>query len=110
LNVDERARLFDLIKKKFPDDEPIEKFLDWTSELSATKVFGAKESNVLGIADFNDDYIAVLECLLKDIDDKDIEKAIAENYSEEYANGMTDSIERICRNLRSSTMFKALLG
>lgn len=109
LNVDERSRLFDLIKKKFPDDDPIEKILDWTSELSATKVFGAKESNVLGIADFNDDYVAVLECLLKGAADKDIENAIAQNYAKEYADCLKDSIEGICKSLRGSMMFKTLL-
>ena len=109
LNVDERSHLFELIQKKFPDDEPIEKILDWTTELSTTKVLGAKESNVLGIEDFNDDYIAVLECLLKNIADEEIESAIAENYSDEYATNLKDSIPTICQRLRSSMVFKALL-
>jgi predicted metal-dependent enzyme (double-stranded beta helix superfamily) len=109
LNVDERSHLFELIQKKFPDDEPIEKILDWTTELSATKVLGAKESNVLGIENFNDDYIAVLECLLNGVADEEIESAIAENYSDEYAMSLKDSITMICQTLRSSMMFKSLL-
>jgi hypothetical protein len=109
LNVDERPHLFELIQKKFPDDDPIEKILDWTTELSTIKVLGAKESNVLGIEDFNDDYITVLECLLKNVADEEIEATIAENYSDEYAASLKDSIPMICQTLRSSMLFKSLL-
>lgn len=109
LNVDGRSHLFELIRQKFPDNDPIEKLLDWTTDLSATKVMNAKESNVLGIADFNDDYIAVLECLLKGINDSEIESAIAQNYSVEYASSLKNSIPQICYNLRSSMVFKSLL-
>lgn len=109
LNVDEHSHVFDLVSKKFPDDDPVEKILDWTTELSATRVLGAKESNVLGIENFNDDYIAVMECLLKGIDDNEIESAIAESYSEEYANRLKNSIPQICYSLRSSAVFKSLL-
>ncbi len=110
LNVNHCERILDLIKKRFPDEDPIEKFLDWTTEISTVRVYGAKESNVLGIENFNDDYIAVLEFLLKGTSDDNIERAIAKSYSEDYAKQLSGSIPEISQKIRSSAIFKGLFA
>ena len=75
LNVDERTRIFDLIKYRFPDADPIEKILDWTFDLAQTRVVGVETSNALGIPDFGEPEMFVLENLLHGKTDDEIRRA-----------------------------------
>ena len=42
-----------LVKQKFPDQDPIDLVVGWIKELAATKIFGSREPNVLGIGEFD---------------------------------------------------------
>lgn len=72
LNVEGRQRIFSLIGQRFPDADPIEKILDWVFDLAQTRVLGIESSNALGIADFGDAEMAVLEELLHGKNDDEI--------------------------------------
>ena len=65
MNVEGRDRIFDLVRQRFPDAEPIDKVLDWIYEISQTRVVGSNMPNPLNIADFDDIDIAVLENLFR---------------------------------------------
>ncbi|HRH45636.1 MAG TPA: hypothetical protein PKY82_28610 [Pyrinomonadaceae bacterium] len=109
MNIDEKSRVFSLIKERFPDSEPIEKVLDWTTELAQTKVMGLNIPNALGIPDFNDFDSFILEDMLKGVSDEDIKKTLVEEMSnqnpEEVEKDITSRIEKI----RSSAILKPLL-
>ena len=77
LNVDGKERIFSLIKQRYADADPIEKVLDWIFDLAQTRVVGIDTSNALGIPDFAETEMFVLENLLKDKTDEEIEKAFA---------------------------------
>jgi len=64
LNVPYRERILELVKQRFPDDDAVEKVLDWVEELAQTRVLGSKEPNELGF-EFNDHHTMVLEHLLE---------------------------------------------
>lgn len=65
LNVPNGEKILALVKQRFPDTDPVEKILDWVEELSQTRVLGSNEANALGIDDFGDDHVLVLENLLR---------------------------------------------
>ncbi len=65
MNVEGREQIFSLIKERFPDAEPLDKVLDWVYDLSQTKVLGSNIPNALGIADFGDLDLFILESMLK---------------------------------------------
>ena len=106
LNVDERERIFSLIKQRFPDADPIEKVLDWTFDLAQTRVVGVETSNALGIPDFGEPEMFALENLLNGKTDDEVRQTfVAENPgAEETAIG--ESIVKI----RSSVIFRPLVG
>src|SRR5258706_7300148 len=79
MNVDGRERILSLIKQRFKDADPVEKILDWVFDLAQTRVVSVENSNALGIADFGETEMFVLENMLRDKTDAEIEK----NYSEE---------------------------
>jgi len=64
LNVDGRERIFDLVAKRYPGTDPLDKVLDWVFDLSQTRVMAMEKTNALGIADFGETDMFVLEDLL----------------------------------------------
>lgn len=105
LNVDERNRIFSLIKKRFPDADPIEKVLDWTFDLAQTRVVGVETSNALGIPEFGEPEMFVLENLLHGNTDDEIKRAFAEENPDANAVDIGESIAKI----RSAVIFRPLL-
>ncbi len=109
LNVEGRERILSLIKNRFPESDPIEKTLDWVSELAQTKVMGLNIPNALGVPDFDDFDSFILEDMLKEVSDEDIQKNLTEEMGnqnpEEAAKDITKRIEKI----RQSSILKILL-
>ena len=65
LNVPQRTDVLRLVKEKFPTQDPIDVVVGWVGELSATKIFGSKEPNVLGIAEFDGLHLLAMRALLE---------------------------------------------
>jgi len=65
LNVSGRERILDLVRQRFPEEPPIEKIMMWVEDLSAIRQMGSKEPSVLGIEDFGDLELMLLELLLE---------------------------------------------
>jgi hypothetical protein len=65
MNVTGRKRILDLVRQRFPDQEPAETVVDWVDELSQTKAFASNEPNALGIEGFGDEHLMVFEALVK---------------------------------------------
>jgi hypothetical protein len=63
LNVPERVALLRLVSEKFPQRDPVAVVVEWVRELAATKIFGSREPNVLGIAEFDETHLHVIESL-----------------------------------------------
>ena len=105
LNVDERDRIFALIKQKFPDGDPIEKVLDWTFDLAQTRVVGVETSNALGIPDFGEPEMFVLENLLHGKSDDEVRAAFAAENAGADAATIGVGIEKI----RKAVIFRPLV-
>jgi hypothetical protein len=88
----------------------VEKVLDWVDELARTKVFGSLESNILGIADFDDLHLFALQGLLEGRSAEHIREALAAEYPSEQAINMQGRIEKVCADLLDSILFKSILS
>ncbi len=108
LNVPSREKILELVKARFPETDPVEKILDWVEELSQTRVLGSKEPNALGLENFDDEYMLVLERLLRRKSTENVEQF---GQPDEGANSVVSS-ERLSKalgELQASSLLRAVL-
>jgi hypothetical protein len=103
LNVEGKGPIFSLIKQRYPDDEPLDKTLDWTLELAQTRVVGSNLPNALGIEGFDDIDLLVLENLLNGKTVGDIRAELGSTGNERF-NDLDERIERV----RNAVIFRPL--
>lgn len=105
MNVEGRERIFSLVKDRFPDSEPLDKVLDWTFDLAQTRVVGQNLPNALGIADFDDTDLFVLENLLQEKSAAEIQTVLENEYGAANLENLAERIEKI----QKSVIFQPLL-
>lgn len=110
LNVPSGEKILALVQDRFPARRPLDKVLDWVLELSTTKVWGSPEANVLGLKDFDDDYLFVLECLLQRCSLEQIRNKLSRDYPAEYAVRLERRFDTIATALRQSTLLTTMLA
>ncbi len=103
MNVDDRVRIFSLINQRFPDADPVEKVLDWVFDLAETRVVGVETSNALGIPNFGDAEMFVLENILNGKSDDEIIQGFA------VENPGADASE-VLQKVRGAVIFRPLLS
>jgi hypothetical protein len=91
LNIPNREKILELVKQRFPEQDPVEKVLDWVEELSQTRVLGSKEPNALGIEGFSDAHLIVLELVLRNSSEEAV--AAAMNEPLETVRSLYNSVE-----------------
>ncbi len=110
MNVEGKDRIFGLIKQRYPDDDPLEKVLDWVFDLSQTRVVGAGQQNALGIEPFDDIDIMIFENLLANKTPDEIPELIKSEYPvEKLENSAFDLPDRIA-NVRNAVIFGPLFS
>ena len=110
LNIPSREKILELVKQRHPDQEPVETVLDWVEELGRTRVLGSKETNALGLPEFDDCYVFVLECLLQGLGLEEINRKASAQYPPENAAELKTRIPALMETLRESILFKSLLA
>ncbi|MCA1590171.1 MAG: hypothetical protein LC734_07220, partial [Acidobacteria bacterium] len=109
LNADDRETVFSLIGQRYPDIDPIEKVLDWIDDLSRTRLAGsAAGSNALGIADFDELDLSLVENLLKGKNDEEIQEILTQDYGAERLAAR--EFESKLNRIRASVIFQPLLN
>jgi hypothetical protein len=103
LNVPERTRVLDLVKRRFPDKEPVELIIGWVRELTKIKILGSPEPNVLGIKSIDDTYLEVLADLLRGLPDKEA-RALASN------KPALLPADELIASIKSSSLFKSIFA
>ena len=79
-------------------------------ELSTIKVWGSSEPNVLGIKDFDDDHLFVLQCLLKGLSLEQTKAALRKEYPAKRARSLERRLQEIWDSLRGATVFRSMLA
>jgi hypothetical protein len=109
LNVPDRKNLLALVEDRFPGSDPVDKILDWSLELSETKVLGLNLPNALGIEDFGDHDLFVLESVLKGRSEDGTKQAIKDTYPPDIAAELLTSLPARYEKLRQSILLQSLL-
>ncbi len=108
MNVEGREQIFSLIKQRFPDAEPLDKVLDWVYDLSQTKVLGSNIPNALGIVDFGDLDLFILENMLKNTSDEEMRNALQTEYGIEDVAVLEQSLTNKKEQIKQSVIFQPL--
>lgn len=106
MNVEGRDRIFSLVKQRYPTSDPIDKILDWIFDLAQTRVLGVNTPNALGIADFDDLDLTILEGFLRNKTAEEITADVQKEVPEEKLSGLAERIGRI----QQSVIFQPLLS
>ena len=110
LNVPSREKVLELVKQRYPDQDPVETVLDWVEELGRTRVLGSREPNALGLPEFGDSHVFVLEGLLQGLTQDEINQKAKAQYPPDDAAELVPLIPEIIVNLKQSMLFKSLLA
>ena len=108
LNVEGRDTILGLIGTRFPDSDPIDKVLDWTHDLSQTRVVGVNTPNALGIEGFDDVDLSLLENLLRGRSDDEARQAIVSDYGVERSASF--DLQGKLTRIHESAIFRPLLS
>ena len=118
LNVPDRSRVLELVRQRFPEQNPVETIVGWVDELANTKMIGSSESNVLGINNLDDDYLFVLQCMLEGHTIEQVRSAFEEEVSPvqtestqaetTQAETTSDKPEQLYNAIRDSMPFKSI--
>jgi hypothetical protein len=107
LNVEGREQIFALVKERFPDKEPLDKVLDWTFDLAQTRVLGQNIPNALGIVDFDDTDLFILENLLQDKSNDEIQTILANEYNAGTVENLFERIEKLQKAIILQPLLKS---
>jgi hypothetical protein len=110
LNVPDRAKVLDLVKRRFPQQEPIDRVADWVMELATTKLLGSPEPNVLGIDYFDDDSLFVFRRTLAGCSIEQVQNAIKAEYPAGTAENLLGDLEEIYASFQSSILLNSILS
>lgn len=108
MNVEGKNQILSLIKERFPDTDPIEKVLDWTFDLAQTRVLGEDVPNALGIENFDDIDLFVLESLLKDRNAGEMESALKTDYPNDDTTEIAKTLPERAEKIKTAVIFKPL--
>jgi hypothetical protein len=108
MNVEGKKRILSLIKERFPDDDAVEKVLDWTFDLAQTRVLGEDVPNALGIENFDDTDLFVLESLLKDRNAEEMETALKADYPNDDTTEIAKTLPERAKKIKEAIIFKPL--
>jgi hypothetical protein len=110
LNVEGKDKIFSLIKERFPDADPIDKILDWSFDLAQMRVLGMNVPNALGIADFGDFDLFILESLLKDKTEEEMREALKNEYQSENTDELAEKLATRSEKIRQAIIFQPLFA
>jgi hypothetical protein len=110
LNVTGKDRIFQLVQKRFPEQNALDTVLDWVYELSNTRIVGEQMINALGIEDFNDDDLFVLENLLNNASLDEVRQNLSANYPPDYSKRILSNWQTKSEKLKNSHVFQSLLA
>jgi hypothetical protein len=108
LNVSGRKRILDLVSQRFPGQPAEETVVNWIDELAQTRGYGSEEPNALGIKDFGDQHLLVLECLLKNKTLRQTQKELRSLFRNTASSKANSQISAIYESVLNFSIFKPL--
>lgn len=109
MNLDDKEQVLKLINERFPSTDAIEKILDWTFDLSNTKIVGSNLPNALGIENFDDHDSMALEFSLKNLPENEIKEVLKKDYRLENVDNWLANLPNRRKKLAQSIILKPLI-
>jgi hypothetical protein len=109
LNVPDKTRLLQLVEERLPGKDPVDIVCDWVQQLSALKLPGSIEPNIVGIADFDSLYLTVFRYSLQGLSLDQIERKLQEERVIEKIKELWGSIEKMRNEMENTNLLKTLL-
>lgn len=110
LNVPDRNRVLEMVAQRFPESAPIDTVTEWMEELALTKVWGSSEPNVLGIKEFDDDYLFAFRCLLEGQTLAEAKALCATELADDFTDDIAEKLASLYQSIPSSDLFSALFS
>ncbi len=110
MNIEGKEQILSLIKERFADADAIDKILDWSFDMSQIRVMGSNLPNALGIADFDDFDLFVLESLLKDRGEAEMREALKIEYPNENTDELAEGLAERSEKIRQAVIFQPLFS
>jgi hypothetical protein len=107
LNVPDRALVLELIRQKYPHDDPVERAVRWVSELAKIRIFGSSEPNVMGLKDFDESHLLIIKGLLQGLTDEEIASQAA---TDPTIAGGQKSFTDVANQIKRSPLFKLIFS
>lgn len=105
LNAEGRERIFGLVRERFPDKDPLDKVLDWISDLGATRMAGDTGANLTGVDGFDDTDVSILELMFRGVEDSAIQHVL----TAEFGAGEIENLPSRINKIRASVILQPLL-
>ena len=109
LNVQEKPRIFDFVRQRFPDKDPIETICNWVRELSSTTSANSQQTSILGIDALNSTDLFVLKHLLKGLSIEEIKGLTGREYPAMNETVSTGGIEKVYDSFKKSILLRSIL-
>jgi len=110
MNVPDKARILELVESRFPESDPIETVTEWVDELANTRVAGSSESNVLGIADLDESFLFVFQCMLEGRALDQITSTLGGDPSDEGSGTSIEKLKEQYEAIRDSMLFRSIFS
>ena len=101
--------ILDLVRQRFPAQDPIETVAGWVEELSTTKLLGSTEPNVLGIDTLDETALLILRCRLRGLTTEQTKQAVRKEYADEPADSLDREVEGVLQAFQRSVPLQSLL-
>lgn len=108
LNVYDRIQLLDLVRQRYPEQEPAQMVTEWLEELGNTRMAGSPEANVLGIENLDDRYLFVFQCLLEGKSGAEVKEAFEREFPADYIGNPGHTPEELYLTICDSILFKPI--
>ncbi|HET8677938.1 MAG TPA: hypothetical protein VFO63_19210 [Blastocatellia bacterium] len=108
LNVPDKNRVIEMVRQRFPEQNPVEAIVGWVDELANTKMIGSPEPNVLGIDNLDDDYLFVFQCMLEGLTVEQMKSNFEEEPSTGQGGSGSKELEELYNAIRDSMPFKSI--
>ena len=107
LNVPDRETVIRLVQEKYPGQDAIDLAAGWIKELAATRIFGSREPNVLGVGEFGERHLFVFRGLLAGFTTNEMKSQAG---AEPVAAADQSSIEDLANHIKALPMFESIFG
>ncbi len=109
LNLPHRTLVLDMVRRRFPQRDPVETVCDWMAELSNIKSVRSPELSIVGAEGFGDEHLFLMRRLLNGDTFDQITATLGDDAPGRDAFEKA-TLERLYRSFQNSLLTKSLLG